>query len=216
MTNSLFARNLVRKSKRALRSARLDLQDGDFDGAVNRSYYAMFDMARASLLNSGVPEDRLPRTQKEVIAAFRQHAIESGRVSVELAGALSRTEVLRLQADYSGTEIDQGSATDAVARAVTFVQTVERVFSVTTMFQSRASLRTRQSQVATHNRFRWKRSGVKRARTGRGCVSKRSRKNGKTGCNKALAATPKTIKAIHRTPIAASDMRCRLTPPGRS
>lgn len=89
----------------------------------------MFDMARASLLNSGVPEDRLPRTHKGVIAAFRQHAIESGRVSVELAGALSRTEVLRLQADYSGTEIDQGSATDAVARAVTFVQTVERVFS---------------------------------------------------------------------------------------
>jgi uncharacterized protein (UPF0332 family) len=129
VTNPLFARNLLRKSKRALRSARLDLQDGDFDSAVNRSYYAMFDMARASLLSSGVPEDKLPRTHKGVIAAFRQHAIASGKISVELAGALSRTELLRLQADYSGTEIDAGSATDTVARAETFVQTVERVFS---------------------------------------------------------------------------------------
>lgn len=129
MTGSTFARNLVRKSKRAIRSARLDVQDRDFDSAVNRSYYAMFDMARAALLSSGIPEDKLPRTHKDVIAAFRRHVIESGKIDVELAAALSRTEALRLQADYSGTEIDAKSATDAYTRAEMFVQVVEQVFS---------------------------------------------------------------------------------------
>ena len=52
-----FARALVRKSKRALKSARLDLTDGDYDSAVNRSYYAMFDIARAAVLRAGVDED---------------------------------------------------------------------------------------------------------------------------------------------------------------
>jgi len=33
-----FARVLVRKSQRALKSARLDLTDRDYDSAVNRSY----------------------------------------------------------------------------------------------------------------------------------------------------------------------------------
>ena len=129
MTGSAFARNLVRKSKRAIRSARLDVQDQDFDSAVNRSYYAMFDMARAALLSSGIPEDKLPRPHKGVIAAFRRHVIESGKIDVELAAALSRTESLRLQADYSGAEIDAKSATDAFARAEMFVQEVERAFS---------------------------------------------------------------------------------------
>ena len=65
-----FARALVRKSKRALKSARLDLTDGDYDSAVNRSYYAMFDIARAALLRAGVAEDKLPRTHSGVIDAF--------------------------------------------------------------------------------------------------------------------------------------------------
>jgi uncharacterized protein (UPF0332 family) len=64
---SPFAQNLVKKSERAIRSARLDLQDGDADGAVNRSYYAMFNIARAALIKVGVPEDELPRTHKGLI-----------------------------------------------------------------------------------------------------------------------------------------------------
>jgi uncharacterized protein (UPF0332 family) len=35
-----------------LASAR-ELQDRDPDGSVNRSYYAMFDIARAALLSAG-------------------------------------------------------------------------------------------------------------------------------------------------------------------
>ena len=59
-----FALTLVRKSKRALKVAGLALNAGDNDSAVSRSYYAMFDIARAALLRAGVAEDKLPRTHK--------------------------------------------------------------------------------------------------------------------------------------------------------
>jgi uncharacterized protein (UPF0332 family) len=81
VTITAFARNLVRKSERALKSARLNMQDGDSDSAVNRSYYAMFNIARAALLSVGVPEEKLPRTHKGVIELFRQYAVQSGQIA---------------------------------------------------------------------------------------------------------------------------------------
>ncbi len=129
-------RNLARKSHRALRSARLNLEDGDFDGAVNRAYHAMFNIARAVLLIAGVPEDGLPATHKELIAAFRQYAVQSGQVDRELAGALSRTENLRFQADYTGTDTDAKSAAESLQRAENFVHTLERMFALQASMQS--------------------------------------------------------------------------------
>jgi len=90
----------VRKSERAIRSARLDLQDGDSDGAVNRAYYAMFN------------------------------AVQSGRVDAGIGGVLGRTETLRLKADYTGTEIDADTASLVLSEAETFVRTVEREFAL--------------------------------------------------------------------------------------
>jgi uncharacterized protein (UPF0332 family) len=136
VTNSSFARTLVRKSKRALLSARVGLQIGDSDNAVNRSYYAMFDIACAALLKAGVAEDKLPRTHKGISEAFRNHAVQSGQIDPELAAELSRTESLRIKADYTGIEIDPGTAAGAVAKAEVFVQTVERVFGLEETYQA--------------------------------------------------------------------------------
>ena len=130
MSSSPFVRSLTRKSQRAIRSARLGLKDGDGDGAVNRAYYAMFHIARAALLSAGVPEERLPAEHKEVIAAFRQYAVQTGQIDRELAGALSRTQSLRLQADYADGIVDVKAATDAVQRAETFIRTIERMFAL--------------------------------------------------------------------------------------
>jgi uncharacterized protein (UPF0332 family) len=129
VTTSPFGRDLVRKSARALVSAR-ELLDHDFDGAVNRSYYAMFNIARAALLSAGVAERDLPRTHNGVIAAFRQHAVLSGRIDPELAAGLGRTENLRLRADYTGDDIDASTAAGTVARATEFVTTVGRAFGL--------------------------------------------------------------------------------------
>ena len=130
MNRKPFAPVLVRKSARVLKSARRDLADGDYDSAVNRSYYAMFNIARAALLGGGVGEDKLPRTHNGVIEAFRQHAIRSGKIDLQLAGELSRTESLRIKADYTDLEIEPNVATAVVEKAQLFVRTVERAFSL--------------------------------------------------------------------------------------
>lgn len=91
MKKAPFAVTLVRKSERALKVARLALNAGDNDSAVSRSYYSMFDIARAALLRAGVTEDKLPRTHSGVIEAFRNHAVESGQIDRQLAAQLSRT-----------------------------------------------------------------------------------------------------------------------------
>ena len=125
-----FASLLVRKGERAIRSAHLSLRDGDADSAVNRAYYAMFNVARAALLSAGVSEGDLPRTHRGVIEAFRIHAVQTGRIDGDLASSLSRTENLRLKADYTATEIAPDAAKQVVAYAEEFVRTVERVFGL--------------------------------------------------------------------------------------
>lgn len=130
MTKGPFERALVRKGKRALKVARLALNAGDNDSAVSRSYYAMFDFAQAALLRAGVTEDKLPRTHNGVIEAFRRQAVQSGQIDRQLATQLSRTESLRIRADYTGTEIELSEAKEVVQNAELFVQTVERVFGL--------------------------------------------------------------------------------------
>lgn len=121
---------LVRKSRRALRSARLDLRDGDTDGAVNRSYYAMVNAARAVLMKAGVAEDQLPRTHAGLIAAFGQWAVKTGKVDPEMGRALNVTETLRLQSDYTGVEATISAAEGTVARAESFVHAVGHAFDL--------------------------------------------------------------------------------------
>jgi uncharacterized protein (UPF0332 family) len=130
VTKKSFSLTLVRKSERALKSARPDLTDGDYDSAVNRSYYAMFDIARAALLRAGVSEDKLPRTHNGISEAFWLHAIQPGQIDQELGAELSRTESLRIKADYTGLEIEPETAEKVVEKAELFVQTVERVFGL--------------------------------------------------------------------------------------
>jgi hypothetical protein len=72
----------------------------------------------------------LPKTHRGVISAFGQHVVQSGQFDADLASVLSRTETLRLKADYTGTEIDAAAATQVVARAQTFVRTVEHAFGL--------------------------------------------------------------------------------------
>jgi len=90
----------------------------------------MFDIARAALLRAGVTEDMLPRTHNGVIEAFRNHAVLSEKIDRQLATQLSRTESLRIKADYTGTEIELAEATEVVEKAEHFVQTVERAFGL--------------------------------------------------------------------------------------
>jgi uncharacterized protein (UPF0332 family) len=84
VTTSRLTRVLVEKSRRNMLTAKSNLQIDDSDSAVNRAYYAMFDIARAAILSTGVPEEALPRTHRGVAHVFRLHAIASGKVDETL------------------------------------------------------------------------------------------------------------------------------------
>lgn len=171
MKRDSFASSLVRKGERAIRSAHLSLRDGDPDSAVNRSYYAMFNVARAALLNVGVSEGELPRTHRGVIEAFRIHAVQTGRIDVDLASNLSRTEALRLKADYTGAEIDAGVAKEVVAHAEKFVRTVEQVFGLEGRLKDAGAQKDISAQV---DRASQSESSVESARSAEGFVKRPS------------------------------------------
>lgn len=101
---------LMGKAERAAASAVLLLDSGDFEGACNRAYYAMFDAARAALTSVCPDADTAEelaraRTHSGLIAAFGLRLIKTGFLPVELGRILNRAAELRLAADYTGREI---------------------------------------------------------------------------------------------------------------
>jgi uncharacterized protein len=125
-----FLHTLVHKSKRALESARLSLREGDYDGAVNRAYYAIFDMARAAVLRSGVAEDKLPRSHGGMANLFWREVVQTGRIDEALGAQLGRLEALRISADYTAVNTELEDAATAVEKAALFIAALEGSFSL--------------------------------------------------------------------------------------
>lgn len=99
------------KAATACASARVLLEYGDTDGAVNRCYYAMFDAARAALLASKAPvESDIARTHSGLIGAFGRHLVKNGLLDKELGRLLNRAHEARLLADYAGCSFDLSDA----------------------------------------------------------------------------------------------------------
>lgn len=123
------AEELLAKAFRAAASAKILLDNQDFEGACNRAYYAMFDAARAALLASGAPvESNIARTHGGLIAAFSLHLVKPGRFPIELGKALNKAEELRLIADYKGVTIEPENAAWVVTQANAFTKAVQETF----------------------------------------------------------------------------------------
>lgn len=123
---ALTPKDLLKKARTACVSARVLLDLGDFDGAANRAYYAIFDAARAALLASGVATTQdFIRTHSGLIGAFGQSLVKSGRVPRELGRLLNRAHEIRLIADYQGDVLEQDEATDMVKHAETFLAMID-------------------------------------------------------------------------------------------
>ncbi len=114
------------KARRALASAKLLLDSGDVDGACNRSYYAMFDAARAALLSLHAPVPaEVARTHSGLITAFSLHLVKPGLIAVEHGRSLNKVEDLRLIADYKGDPIKEEHATWALVQASNFLLAIQ-------------------------------------------------------------------------------------------
>jgi len=126
----LTPQELMTKANRALASAKLLLDSGDVDGACNRSYYAMFDAARAALLSISAPVPaEIARTHSGLITAFSLHLVKPGLVAVEHGRSLNKVEDLRLIADYKGDPVTLENAAWALEQSEKFLAAVQALIA---------------------------------------------------------------------------------------
>ena len=121
--------NYLLTATRALASAKLLLDAGDCDGACNRAYYAMFDAAHAALLIANPSTNpATTKTHRGLIAAFGEHLVKTGMLAAELGRSLNQVERVRLLADYTGDEIEESDARQAVSQAEAFIAAVGQLY----------------------------------------------------------------------------------------
>ena len=119
-------RNLLRRAERALRTARLNLDDGDPEAATNRAYYACFYLAQAALDGQG----EAPKTHSGTHARFAFHFVVDGTISVETGSILTDAFKARQRSDYNVAAVtDHAAAADLVADAGRFVEPVRDVLA---------------------------------------------------------------------------------------
>jgi uncharacterized protein (UPF0332 family) len=120
---------LMEKAEEACSDARLLIEKGSSNGAVNRAYYAMFNAARAVLLVSGAPVSLNDiRTHKGLIGAFGKYLVKDGPVSRDMGHLLNKTKDVRMAADYDWVFVDSTDARTTVEEAETFVITMRTQF----------------------------------------------------------------------------------------
>ena len=116
---------LLTRAKTTAGSARMLLEAGDNNSAVNRAYYAMFDAPRAALSQI---DPRLLETKQHatLIRRFGKHVVQDRGFDRSLGRAFSQTEDARLAADYEVELVNRATARKVVELAEKFVGAVEQ------------------------------------------------------------------------------------------
>lgn len=86
----------LEQAGQALRSAENLLTDGDIQGAINRSYYAMFYMVNALAVKEGYQG----KTHSGQIRWFQRAYIATGVLPKEFSDAMSTAFNTRMDSDY--------------------------------------------------------------------------------------------------------------------
>lgn len=130
MSSAVTADSYLRKAARALKEARVLLQEESTEGVCNRAYYAMHDAAHAALLAHGyeTPET-LIKTHHTLIAAFSKELVLSGKIDPTLGRAFNRVQDIRLIADYSAEPPQLAEATWAFEQAELFIASVRSLIA---------------------------------------------------------------------------------------
>ena len=114
--------NELRKARRTVQTARVDLDAGDGAASVNRSYYAMYYVARATLMSADTDG---PKTHSALIGTFSRRFVESGLLPRQLGRDFNKIEEQRRYVDYiADEEIPLDVASEVLDKATAFVDTV--------------------------------------------------------------------------------------------
>ena len=118
---------LLERSERYLKSAALLLNDGDFESAVSRTYYAMFYAVQAVLLTRGLSTS----SHRDVLSTFGKEFVKTGAFSQEMGRELNRAFQKRQLGDYTHTfSISQEEAKSLLDKGERFVQEVENYLRI--------------------------------------------------------------------------------------
>jgi len=113
---------LMERAAKTLKSAKLLLQEKDYDSSVSRSYYAMFYATEAVLLTKRLRFS----SHKSVISLFGKHFVKTGIFDPKLGKNLRKAFEKRLIGDYSFTpEIDEKAAEETFSNALEFVENMK-------------------------------------------------------------------------------------------
>jgi len=119
-----LALSRLKRARQHLKSARDLLVNEDFADSVSRSYYAIFQAARALL----VTEQLESRKHSGVIALFNRYFVKTGKVDKQLGMVLKDARRSREMADYSDlAEFAREDAEDQIQDAEKFIQAVAKL-----------------------------------------------------------------------------------------
>ena len=101
---------LADNAKEAAEESRVLFRAGHYGGACSRAYFAMFNMARALLLEKGYrPEEA--KTHKSVLRLFSMAFVKPGLFEAQNGRALREAYDARQEADYEGGISERDAAT---------------------------------------------------------------------------------------------------------
>jgi len=114
----------LRKARERLEASEKLLDDGFYEDAVSRAYYAMYHAAKACL----ILESSSPKTHEGVISEFGRLFILTGKVDDTLGKALSVAKEDREDSDYEVyAEIDTEEAKKVIKEAKNFLRKAEEI-----------------------------------------------------------------------------------------
>ena len=114
------------KSQEAAAAARLLLDRGFADSAVNRAYFAMFHAAR-SLLARMQPDARRVKRHATIIGLFSRLVVRERGIDPSFGRSFNLAFDRRLLVDYEPRFIDLADARDVVADMDRFLAEIERL-----------------------------------------------------------------------------------------
>lgn len=114
----------MKSAEERLRSARILMDEGQHKDSISRSYYAMFDSARAAVMAKG----KEAKTHKGIHILFGKEYAQYGDMEKELGSMLHSAEEERESADYD-VEITftKDDAENALQKAGMFLRAVKKI-----------------------------------------------------------------------------------------
>jgi uncharacterized protein (UPF0332 family) len=100
---------LFSKASKASRVARALVEDGHFDDAVSRAYYAMFNAARCLLISMDEKHAK-SSSHKETLSNFHRLLVHTGKVDKSFGEAFQRAQNARHTADYALSPLSESVA----------------------------------------------------------------------------------------------------------